>query len=119
MGKKKEPSITISPKHGVNPSLLKCPICGKDTGIALLGKLKGDEEAPREIKGDLCDDCKKKYITLIIVTDEKTKKDTGKRGYIPRESVVESLRNNDVLLISEETLKEIENGADRQSSSES
>lgn len=36
-------------KHGVNSSITVCPICGKEIGIALLGKLKGDEEAPRKI----------------------------------------------------------------------
>lgn len=50
--------IRVSEKHGVNPSITICPICGKETGIALLGKLKGDKEAPRKIIGDLCDKCK-------------------------------------------------------------
>lgn len=48
MGKKKD-EITLSPKHGLNPSLLKCFACGEDAGIAILGKLKDDEEAPREM----------------------------------------------------------------------
>lgn len=31
--------ITLSAKHGVNPALVKCQRCGKDTGeIALLGR---------------------------------------------------------------------------------
>ena len=38
-------SITLSPKHGVNPSVLCCICCGKDYGVAMLGKLKGDKEA--------------------------------------------------------------------------
>ena len=50
--------VTLSKKHGLNPSITVCPICGKEIGIALLGKLKGDEEAPRKIIGDLCDDCR-------------------------------------------------------------
>lgn len=40
--------IRVSEKHGVNPSITICPICGKETSIALLGKLKGDKEAPRK-----------------------------------------------------------------------
>lgn len=52
--------IRVSEKHGVNPSITICPICGKETGIALLGKLKGDKEAPRYIQGDICDECKAK-----------------------------------------------------------
>lgn len=50
-------NIRLSKKHGVNPSITICPICNKEIGVALLGKLKGDEEAPRKIIGDLCDDC--------------------------------------------------------------
>lgn len=53
----KEKGITLSPKHGVNPSLLRCICCGKDYGVAMLGKLKGDAEAPKELFQGLCDDC--------------------------------------------------------------
>ena len=53
-------SIKLSPKHGVNPSLTCCPICGKETGLALLGKLKGDVEAPKHIYDTKpCDECSK------------------------------------------------------------
>lgn len=58
MGKKKG-SITLSPKHGVNPSLLHCICCGKEYGVALLGKLKNDTEAPRDSYLGLCDNCQK------------------------------------------------------------
>lgn len=59
--KKKDKGIRLSEKHGVNPSIIKCLLCGGDVGIALLGKLKDDAEAPKEIyTGDICDDCKKK-----------------------------------------------------------
>lgn len=52
-------TITLSPKHGVNPSVTHCPICGKETGVALLGRLKGDAEAPRDITDrQPCEDCK-------------------------------------------------------------
>ena len=51
--------IELSPKHGVNPSVTRCECCGKDYGVALLGKLKNDEEAPREIYYGFCDDCQK------------------------------------------------------------
>lgn len=58
---KRSGSIKLSPKHGVNPSMLHCFICGKETGIALLGKLKGDKEAPRDISNpsEICEDCQK------------------------------------------------------------
>lgn len=53
----KDDSILLSPKHGVNLSVLHCICCGKDYGIAMLGKLKGDEEAPRDMYQGLCKDC--------------------------------------------------------------
>lgn len=60
MAKRKD-SIKLSPKHGVNPSILHCFICGKEIGVALLGKQKDDKEAPRDITNpnELCDDCLK------------------------------------------------------------
>lgn len=68
------PSIRVSEKHGVNPSLLKCFFCGGDKGIALLGRLKGDVEAPKEIVMDYepCDKCKENMklgVTLIEVSE--------------------------------------------------
>ena len=50
-------SITLSPKHGVNPSITHCECCGKEIGIAMFGKLKGDVEAPKDVAMGLCDDC--------------------------------------------------------------
>lgn len=51
--------IKLSEKHGLNPSITLCPVCGKETGIAMLGKLKNDLEAPKYILSDICDDCVK------------------------------------------------------------
>lgn len=79
--------IKYSPKHGVNPSIMVCPICGKDTAIALFGRLKGDKEAPRKIEGELCDECKKKYIQIIEVESEINRKGTGRCAYIPKEAI--------------------------------
>lgn len=68
--------ITLSEKHGINPSLMLCPYCGKETGIALFGKLKGDEEAPKNIIGnDLCGECKEKVENgfVLIIEARQTK----------------------------------------------
>ena len=75
MSKKNDKGIRLSPQHGVNPTLLKCFWCGGDAGIALLGKLKGDAEAPRETCLNLepCDACKAKFkqgVQLIEVTED-------------------------------------------------
>lgn len=67
-------NIRLSEKYGVNPSIIICPICGKEIGIALLGKLKGDKEAPRKIIEDLCDDCISKLgndkIYILAINDQ-------------------------------------------------
>lgn len=59
----KKGSIKLSEKHGVNPSLVICTLCGKETGeIALLGRLKDDAEAPRHIcTGTICKECNEKF----------------------------------------------------------
>ena len=71
----KDKGITLSPKHGVNPCIPICCWCGKEKNeIALLGKMKGDAEAPRSAILDYepCDDCLEKFglgVVLIEVTD--------------------------------------------------
>ena len=74
-------SITLSEKHGLNPSLVRCFVCGELTNsIVLMGRLKDDAEAPREcMTGELCDKCKEliekqKGAFILEVTDD-TKKD--------------------------------------------
>lgn len=52
-----EDGIILSEKHGVNASVTHCECCGKEIGIALFGKLKGDAEAPRDVYMGLCDEC--------------------------------------------------------------
>lgn len=69
-------SIRLSEKHGVNPTLCQCFFCGESKYIALLGKLKGDEEAPRECIMDYepCDKCQEnmsKGVTLLEVSDQQ------------------------------------------------
>lgn len=56
-------NIKLSPKYGINASCTVCFFCGKETGIAMLGKLKGDVKAPRRIIADYtpCDECKEKH----------------------------------------------------------
>ena len=77
------PSIKLSPKHGVNPSLRKCFFCGEQTGeLLLMGRLKGDAEAPHEAIVDYqpCEKCQKKWEeldarVLIGVTEYENVKD--------------------------------------------
>lgn len=70
--------IRVSGKYGVNPSITICPMCGKETGLALMGKLPGDIEAPRNcLDRGPCDDCcskLKEYKTIgfvvLVINDE-------------------------------------------------
>ena len=80
----REKSITLSPKHGVNPSITHCECCGKEIGIALFGRLKEDKEAPRDVAMGLCDDCQKvidaKGLMIIEVRDGETGKNPYRTG---------------------------------------
>ena len=70
----KDSSIPISPKHGINPTMGICLYCGEETGeIGLLGRLKGDEEAPRYsiLSYEPCKECAngmKLGVAFIAVT---------------------------------------------------
>lgn len=57
-----EEGIPISEKHGLNPTLDTCMICGEAFQILLLGKLPNDEEAPKQIcTGQVCPKCIDKF----------------------------------------------------------
>lgn len=67
-------SVTLSKKHGLNPSMAVCPICGKTESVALLGHIKGDKEAPMRMLSDPCDDCVSKLgddkICILAVNEQ-------------------------------------------------
>jgi hypothetical protein len=68
-------SITISEKHGLNPTLGICFWCGEHTGdIALLGKLPDDAEAPKEmvLNYDPCDKCAKHFESGVLIFEVNT-----------------------------------------------
>lgn len=72
--------IRLSEKHGVNPMVTKCYVCLEDIGVALLGRLKGDVEAPRSgvIDFEPCDKCKghmEQAVILISIDPDKSDKD--------------------------------------------
>ena len=79
--------IQISPKHGLNPSMGRCEVCGRDTGeILLLGRLKGDAEAPRTLVHGLCDDCRRVRevggVIFIEVRDGESGDDPYRTGRV-------------------------------------
>lgn len=74
MGRPKKNSIRISPEHGVNPSIAVCFFCGKDKGLVMLGKLKGDAKAPKRAIYDYkpCEECQKKLAQGVGVIEVTT-----------------------------------------------
>lgn len=69
-------ALRLSKKYGLNPSLLICPICGNDAGIALLGDNGGKKAPYQMISMDLCDDCKQKIKegNTFILSAKQTSK---------------------------------------------
>lgn len=76
---KRKDRILLHPKHGLNPSLDICFVCGEAKGIVLLGakskKITGQDDAPRELITSIepCDACRKKYLNdavLLVECDE-------------------------------------------------
>jgi len=64
--------ILISEQHGVNPCLPVCFWCGEEDGtVALLGKLKGDAEAPRHptLSYDPCESCEAKFSSGVLLAE--------------------------------------------------
>ena len=73
---KNKSSIKLHPKHGLNPTIPVCIVCGEDKGdIALLGATwKGKEAAPMRMLIDAvpCEDCTKKHLTSGVLLVENT-----------------------------------------------
>ena len=82
--------IPLSPKHGVNPSLLICSWCmTESTGVALLGRLKPDDrEAPhkmldapsRDSLGPPCTKCKVLSEKGIFIFESPTPRLSDRTG---------------------------------------
>jgi len=65
-------SIKVSEKHGVNPTIPLCFYCGgHKEEIVLMGKLKDDAEAPKNLLLDYepCDKCKEQFKQGFLVTE--------------------------------------------------
>lgn len=86
-------SIRLSKKHGFNPSLCRCIVCGEEYGVALFGTSykdpktgKGNAEAPREIFQGLCERCDDIITSggtfFIEVTDDSPEKNPYRTGRI-------------------------------------
>ena len=84
--------IRLSEKHGVNPSVSLCMICGEAKEVVLFGKLQGDKEAPREVCRDMepCNACQEKmkeYVVLMEVEGGKGSAVTDRRVWVLRTAI--------------------------------
>lgn len=90
----------VSEKHGINPSVDTCFICGKETNFVLFGTSYKDKngkiaEAPKNVcTGDICDNCKKIIedggIFFIAVKDGESGENpyrTGQLAAVKEEAV--------------------------------
>lgn len=103
--------ILLSPKHGVNASVTVCPVCGKEIGIAFLGKMPQDAEAPRRlVDREPCPECQKELVAhasdpdkfvFIVLRDEHDRSNLGRTpwqyfvAYVVarRQAVLEQLKD--------------------------
>lgn len=111
--KRNKDSITLSEKHGVNPTLAVCFFCGENTGeIALLGRLKGDKEAPMRmiVNYEPCEACKAKFnegvLVVEVVPEQEADTPPITEGYSPtgryvvlREEATSDLKKGDKRLM--------------------
>lgn len=80
------PSIRLSEKHGVNPSLSVCFYCnGEKNELVLPGRLPGDAEAPRKAVWNMepcyeCAEWMRKGIILISVRPGSDPKNPYRTG---------------------------------------
>lgn len=102
--------IKLSPKYGVNPTMLTCFYCGEVTSIALMGKLPKDAEAPRQCCASVepCDACKKKYENHLLIV-EKPENDipTGRWFAVSKEQVHPAFKEETVAFMREDEFQEI------------
>lgn len=64
--------IKISPKYGLNPTIPVCFWCGKQKNeIALMGRIKGDIEAPKSMVLDYvpCEECQSHMAMGVAVLE--------------------------------------------------
>jgi hypothetical protein len=63
--------ILVSQKYGVNPSMQICAWCGEAMGILMLGRLKDDAEAPRQMvtSYEPCGKCKEAWSQGVCIAE--------------------------------------------------
>lgn len=93
--------IRVSPKHGLNPSISVCVICGEDKNELIVpGRLKGDAEAPRRAVWNYepCDTCKRHMELGVIVVCVNEKLTTDKNN---------PYRDGRIVVVKDEAIKKV------------
>jgi hypothetical protein len=104
----KTEDIKLSEKHGLNPSIAVCPICGKDVGVALFGELKDDEQAPKKVlANEICDECKEKNPDKVYIVEIDDNQLTGKYALIDKTLLIEEYKDKDLFYISKEEFEKL------------
>lgn len=116
--------IKVSQKHGVNPSMELCAWCGEVKGIALLGKLPKDEEAPKQAVYNLepCDKCQEQMnLGITIAESDDGKIPTGRwlvveeqtiKDWLNDEKLIESILKSRMTFVDREVMDSILGGAE-------
>ena len=86
-------NITLSPKHGLNPTIPVCAWCGEPKNeIALMGRIKTDKrgedlQAPMHCVLDYepCEHCKEQWSVGVAVLEATTRRPTPYRPPIQKQ----------------------------------
>lgn len=96
--------ITLSPQHGVNPSVGICFYCLEESDLLLFGKLPGDIEAPRRNiwHMDPCSKCKALMDRGIILIEVRSEEDMqqvekARQDYVDKVSRLDPIRQSRAL----------------------
>lgn len=111
-----EEGLLLSEKHGVNPTMDICMICGEVHQLILLGKLPNDEEAPKQVcTGQVCQKCidKLEEEKQRIYLEVKENIPTGRYSKIPDEYInpeyLEQVKERRIIYLSTETFNNLFN----------
>ena len=112
----KEKSIPIHKEYGLNPSIICCAICGKELGIALLGRTIKEQAPMKCCTGDICDDCKEHLKTQNVILEFDTNKNqpTGRHVWVDTDCIAEHRRNDKILFMPTRDFVETFVGDDRE-----
>lgn len=73
--------ILLSEKHGVNPSLACCIICGADHSVLLFGRLQNDRQAPHKVSQGICQACEDAIKSGAVLCVEVRDGESGNNPY--------------------------------------